>query len=142
VFTVLLEPRDKVMLIRYSGVLSAEDLSTLDAFVAGYVAREGYVRSIFDFTDVETFAIPRSRLVERGRKPRMNPGQDRVFVAPQQEISELYRDYAQLQRDFGNGDMMVVQTMAEALHLLGLHDPDFQHLWRPSAATGSSLPLV
>ena len=73
-FTVLLEPRDKVMLIRYSGVLSAEDLSTLDAFVAGYVAREGYVRSIFDFTDVETFAIPRSRLVERGRKPRICSG--------------------------------------------------------------------
>jgi hypothetical protein len=139
VFTVLLEPRDKVMLIRYSGLLSPEDLSTLDAFVAGYVAREGYVRSIFDLTEVETFAIPRSRLVERGRKPRTNPGQDRVFVAPQQEIRELYRD--QIQRDFGNGEMMVVQTMAEALLLLGLHNPDFQHLWRPSSPAGCSLPL-
>jgi hypothetical protein len=140
VFTVLFEPRDRVTLTRYSGLLSPEDLATLDNFVAAFVAREGYVRSIFDFTDVETFAIPRSRLVERGRKPRMNPGQDRVFVTPQQEIRELYRDYAQVQRDFGNGEMMVVQTMAEALLLLGLHNPDFQHLWRPTSPAGSFLP--
>jgi len=99
VFTVLFEPRDRVTLTRYSGLLSPED-----------------------------------------RKPRMNPGQDRVFVAPQQEIREICRDYAQVQRDFGNGEMMVVQTMAEALLLLGLHNPDFQHLWRPTSPAGSFLP--
>jgi hypothetical protein len=95
-FTILFEAREKVMLTRYSGVFSSEDISSLDEFVAGFIAREGiYVRNIFDFTAVEAVAIPRPRLLERGRKPRTNPGQDRVVVAPQHEIYELFRDYAQ-----------------------------------------------
>ena len=89
-----------------------------------------YVRNIFDFTAVEAVAIPRPRLLERGRKPRTNPGQDRVVVAPQHEIYELFRDYAQAQLDIGNGIMMVVQRFEDALRLLGLRDPNFQPLMR------------
>jgi|SRR6266404_54264 len=133
VFTVLFEARDRVMLTRYSGLLTSEDLAALDEFVAGFVTREGYIRSIFDFTNVETFAIPHTRLLERGRKLRMNPGQDRVFVAPQREIHELYRDYAKGQLNFGNGEMMVVETMADAFRLLDLHDPDFQPVMHGAA---------
>jgi hypothetical protein len=125
-FILLFEPREKVLLARYSGVFSSEDISALDANTVAIVAREGYVRSIFDFTDVKAVAVPRTRLLERGKKLRMNPGQDRVIVAPQQEIYELYRDYAQGQLDFGNGELMVVRTLVEALDLLGLSNPDFQ----------------
>ena len=130
-FTLLFDAREKVMLTRYSGVFSSDDISSLDEFVAGFIAREGiYVRNIFDFTAVEAVAIPRPRLLERGRKPRTNPGQDRVVVAPQHEIHELFRDYAQAQLDIGNGKMMVVQRFDEALRLLGLRDPNFQPLMR------------
>ncbi len=38
-FTVLFEERDRVMLTRYYGLLSSEDLSTLDDFVAGFRQR-------------------------------------------------------------------------------------------------------
>ena len=128
-FTLLFATREKVMLTRYGGVFSSDDISALDEFVAGFIAREGfYVRSIFDFTAVRAVAIPRPRLLERGRKTRMNPGQDRVVVAPQQEIYNLYCDYAQGQLDIGNGKMMVVHTLAEALRLLGLSNPNFQPL--------------
>ena len=130
-YTILFEARAKVMLTRYSGVFSSDDISSLDEFVAGFIAREGiYVRNIFDFTAVEAVAIPRPRLLERGRKPRTNPGQDRVVVAPQHEIYELFRDYAQAQLDIGNGTMMVVQRFEDALRLLGLRDPNFQPLMR------------
>ena len=101
---LLFEPREKVLLTRYSGVVSSEDISTLDKNTVGVVVREGYVRSIFDYTAVEAVAIPRSSLAERGRKLRMNPGQDRVIMAPQQEIYELYCDYARGQLDIGNGN--------------------------------------
>jgi hypothetical protein len=128
-FTLFFEAREKVMLTRYTGVLSSDDIAALDEFVRGFVAREGfYVRSIFDLTGVEVFAIPRPQLFKRGRKLRINPGQDRVFVAPQHEIYELYREYAQDQLDIGNGKMMVVKCLDEALRLLRLHDPDFQPL--------------
>jgi hypothetical protein len=130
-FTLFFEAREKVMLTRYTGVLSSDDIAALDEFVRGFVAREGfYVRSIFDLTGVEVFAIPRPQLLRRGRKLRINPGQDRVFVAPQHEIYELYRDYAQLQLEVGNGKAMVVKCLDEALRLLQLHDPDFQPVMR------------
>jgi hypothetical protein len=130
-FTILFEAREKVMLTRYSGVFSSDDISSHDEFVAGFIAREGiYLRTIFDFTAVEAVAIPRQRLLERGKKLRTNPGQDRIVVAPQQDIYELFRDYAQAQLDIGNGKMMVVQRFDEALRLLGLRDPNFQPLLR------------
>jgi hypothetical protein len=130
-FTLFFEAREKVMLTRYTGVLSSDDIAALDEFVRGFVAREGfYVRSIFDLTGVEVFAIPRPQLLRRGRKLRINPGQDRVFVAPQHEIYELYREYAQCQLELGNGKMMVVKYLDEALRLLRLHDPDFQPVMR------------
>jgi hypothetical protein len=130
-FTLLFDAREKVMLTRYSGVFSADDITSLDEYVAGFIAREGiYVRNIFDFTDVEAFGVSRPRLLERGRKFRTNPGQDRVVVAPQHEIYELFRDYAQAQLDIGNGTMMVVQRFEDALRVLGLRDPNFQPLMR------------
>lgn len=125
-FTLFFESREKVLLVRYSGVFTSEDISMLDAVTVGIVAQEGYVRSIFDCTDVRIVAISRSSLSERARKLRMNPGKDRVTVAPQQEIYELFRDYAQAQLDFGNGELMVVRTLGEALEMLRLSNPDFQ----------------
>ena len=70
-FTLLFEAREKVLLTRYSGVFSPDDIASLDEYVAAFIAREGiYVRNIFDFTDVEAFGISRLRLLERGRKLR------------------------------------------------------------------------
>lgn len=130
-FALLYDAREKVMLTRYSGVFSPDDIASLDEYVAAFIAREGsYVRNIFDFTNLEAFGISRLRLVERGRKLRTNPGQDRVVVAPQHYIFGLFRDYAQAQLDIGNGTMMVVEWFEEALRLLRLHTPNFQLLTR------------
>jgi hypothetical protein len=57
---MLFEPRDRVMLTRYSGTFSSEDISGLNEFVAEFVARRGYIRSILDLTGVEAVATPRS----------------------------------------------------------------------------------
>jgi hypothetical protein len=127
-FALLFDSDAKVMLAQYGGVLSSVDLSAVDRFVASFVAREGYVRSIYDLAAIEALAIPRSRLLERGRKLRMNPGQDRVFVVPQEDIYELYRDYAQEQVALGNGTMVLVRTRQEALRVLGLENPNFEPL--------------
>src|SRR5260370_12959656 len=106
-FTLFFEAREKVMLTRYTGVLSSDDIAALDEFVRGFVAREGfYVRTIFDLTGVEVFAIPRPQLLKRGRKLRLNPGQDLVFLAPQHEFYELYREYLHCQLDIGNSKIM------------------------------------
>lgn len=130
-FRLLFEGRERVLLTRYSGVFSSDDITKLDAIVVEFVAREGYVRNIFDFTDVDGMAIPRTRLFERGRRPRMNPGKDRVIVAPQHEIQQLYGDYARAQIDIGNGKLMIVQTLTEAFDQLRLRSPDFKPIAIP-----------
>lgn len=135
-FTLSFEPREKVLLARQSGVFSSEDISMLDTNTVALVAQEGYFRSIFDYTDLTIVAIPRSKLMERGKKARMNPGKDRVIVAPQQEIYELYFEYAQGQLAIGNGEMKLARTLNEALDILGLRNPNFQ----PIALTPSSTP--
>src|SRR3954447_22929654 len=125
-FTLLFDPQSRVMLVQYGGVLSSDDIRSVDAFVTSFVAREGYIRSIYDLTGIEAFAIPPSKLRQRGRKLRMNPGQDRVFVTPQDELYAL--DYAREQLEVGNGEMKVVRKFQEALGLLELNKPDFHPL--------------
>ena len=51
-------------------------------------------------------------------------------MAPQQNIYELFLDYAQAQLDMGNGTMMVVRGFDDALRLLELHNPHFKILTR------------
>ena len=52
------------------------------------------------------------------------------------EIYELYREYAQCQLELGNGKMIVVRTLPEALRLLGLSEPNFQPLIVASSPMG------
>jgi hypothetical protein len=114
------------MLTRYGEIFSWDDISEHDAFTPGFVAQEGYVRNIFDFTDVAAIAIPRPKLLLRGRKVRTNPGQARVVVAPQPEIHDLYSEYARKQFEIGNGTMTVVPTLSQALGLLAIDMAEFQ----------------
>lgn len=127
-FKLLFEPRSRVLMVRYGGVLSSDDIRTVDACVTGIVAREGFMRSIYDLTAIEAFAIPPTKLSWRGRNLRMNPGQDRVFVVPQDDLYGLYRDYAQQQLDIGNGEMKIVRQLAEALKLLQVKRAGFRPL--------------
>ncbi len=127
-FTLLFEPQSRVMMVQYGDVLSSDDIRSVDACVTSFVAREGYIRSIYDLTPIKAFAIPPTRLSWRGRKLRMNPGQDRVFVVPQDELHELYCDYARQQVEIGNGEMKVVRQLPRALELLQVKEAGFRPL--------------
>ena len=99
---------------------------SFDRDVSRFVAEEGPVRGLYDFSGVKAVAVPKTKLFELGRRPQIALDQDRVIVAPQLEIHELARLYATLQRDFGNVEPRIVRTIAEAYELLGLRDPDFE----------------
>jgi hypothetical protein len=68
---LLFDAQARVMLVRYAGVVSSDDIASIDGFVKNFVASEGYIRSIYDLTPIEAFAISWTRLSERGRKLRM-----------------------------------------------------------------------
>jgi hypothetical protein len=125
-FTLAFEHSHRVLLARFVGILTTEDVAQFDEAATSIVAREGRLRGLLDFSDVETIAVPNTLFIQRGRLPQVSPGQDRVFVATKPETYEIARAYTIQQRDFGNVEPRVVRTLWDAYRLLGLDKPDFQ----------------
>ena len=105
--------------------MSSEDLERIDGALAAFVAREGFVRGIFDFSTIEANAVPLTFLVRYGRLPQILLGQERVIVVPQQEAYDLACAYAVQQRDFGNMEPKIVRDLADAYRLFGVNEADF-----------------
>jgi len=116
----------RVLLAQFAGVLSTEDIEGFDKALAAFVSRHGVARGIFDFSSVQANAVPHSFLVWRARLPQILLGQERIIVAPQQEIYELACAYAAQQRDFGNVEGQVVRALGDACRMLDLEQADFR----------------
>ena len=125
-FSLSFDSNHRVLLAQFAGVLSTEDIEGFDKALAAFVSRHGFACGIFDFSSVQANAVPRSFLVWRARLPQILLGQERVIVAPQQEIYELARVYATQQRDFGNIQGQIVRTLADAYLALDLRQADFR----------------
>jgi hypothetical protein len=52
-FVLSFQKKHRVVLARFSGIVSSEDLKQLDYALAALVARKGFVRGIFDFSTIE-----------------------------------------------------------------------------------------
>jgi hypothetical protein len=125
-FNLSFESGHRVVLAQFAGVLSSEDIKGLDKALAAFVARHGLARGILDFSSVQANAVPRSFLIWRARLPQILLGQERIIVAPQQEIYELACAYAAQQRDFGNIQGQIVRTLGDAYLALDLKQTDFR----------------
>jgi hypothetical protein len=125
-FNLSFESGHRVVLAQFAGVLSSEDIKGMDKALAAFVARHGLARGILDFSSVQANAVPRSFLIWRARLPQILLGQERIIVAPQQEIYELACAYAAQQRDFGNIQGQIVRTLGDAYLALDLKQTDFR----------------
>src|SRR5258708_12318034 len=124
-FSLSFDSSHGVLLAQFAGVLSSEDINGLDKALAAFVSRHGLAPGIVDFSSIEANAVPQSFFVWRARLPQMLLGQERIIVAPQQEIYELACAYAAQQRDFGNVKPQVVRTLPAAYRILELHHAHF-----------------
>jgi len=113
-FSLSFDGNHRVVLAQFAGVLSTEDIEGFDKVLAAFVSRHGFARGIFDFSSVQANAVPRSFLMWRARLPQFLLGQERVIVAPQQDIYELACAYDAQQRDFGNVEGQVVRALGDA----------------------------
>jgi hypothetical protein len=95
------------------------------------VAREGLMRGVLDFSAVEAVAVSSARLVARGQRQSILQDENRVFVAPQPEMYQLSRAFADHQRIAGRIEPKVVATLEEAYALLGLQDARFEPVEGP-----------
>src|SRR3984893_16771037 len=124
-FRLSFDTNHRVLLVQFEGVLASEDFEGLDNALLAFVSRYGLARGILHFSSVQANAVPQSFLVWRARLPQILLGQERVIVAPQQEIYELACAYAAQQRDFGNVEGQVVRVLGDAYRMLDLEQADF-----------------
>ena len=120
------------MLARFSGELDRHDIGAFDHAAAHVVATEGCAHFVLDFTAVDSVAMPDKALAERGKRPHRCPGYQRIVVAPQPEISELFRLFGANQSMIGSSAPMIVKTLEHALVHLGVGQPDFKPLKTPA----------
>lgn len=120
------------MLARFSGEFGRHDIGAFDHAFARFIDVEGCAHLVIDFTDVDSIAMPDQALAERGKRPHRCPGCHRIVVAPQPEISELYRLFSANQSMVGSTAPKIVKTMEHALVHLGVGEPDFRPIETPS----------
>lgn len=125
-FTLAFDRQNQVLLGRFRGVFSSEDIAGFDAAVMTLVSREGPARAIVDFCPVEAWAVPISKLIRRAQQPAISPGYRRVFIIQRPDFAEAMRTYAVQQELAGTDPPFIVSTFDEALQVLNLVEPDFQ----------------
>jgi hypothetical protein len=125
-FTLSFERRHNVLLARFAGVYSSEDIADLDAALLDFAARRGPAHIIRDLSAVDGVAVPASKIVQRGQEPPISPGYRRVTVAPRPDLYETARLYGVEQRLAGNDAPKLVSTFDEALEELNVVYPQFE----------------
>jgi hypothetical protein len=120
------ETRHKVLLARFTGVFSSDDVAALDRAVIEYCP-PGAVYGLLDFTGLEATTVPMSKLLKRAQQPPISPGYKRVFVVSEAQGQEGAREFASQQAAADADRPQIVSTLAEAYRLLGLSEqPHFE----------------
>ena len=125
-FTIEFDRQHKVALMRFSGAFARGDIAAVDHALKVLLAAEGAAHFIFDFTAIETVTMPDKVMAERGKRAQLCPGYQRVVVAPQLEIFELYRVFSANQVRAGLEAPILVKTLRQALIHLGAGRPAFK----------------
>jgi hypothetical protein len=131
-FTLSFDRTHKVLLARFTGIFTSEDMASLDAALIHFFSHEDQahrkqVRGLYDLSAVEAVAVPASKVAERARQPPIVPGL-RVVVAPCNAAGDFGDVYRRHQRIAADTEPMVVPTLEDAYALLGLADPRFEPL--------------
>jgi hypothetical protein len=117
----------RVLLASFSATFVEADIATLAAAVADFKTREGVVRGLVDFTDVEVIDVTLAAMTRAAQeRPQIMTGQDRVYVIPQALLFGMTRVFGTYQSLGGFIEPQIVRTMAEAYAALDLADPDFR----------------
>ncbi|SRR6266404_6850114 len=124
--TTLYDYRYRVLLGRFSGMLTPDDLAALRPATTNCVAKEGRSRGLRDFSEVTEVAVPTSVFVSLGNETSAISHQQRVFVMPEPELYGLGRMYSTYQRLIGNLEPVVVSSLQDAYDVLQMTEPNFQ----------------
>jgi hypothetical protein len=125
-FILAFDRKHKVLKSTIVGVLSSDVLSAMDQAVVGFTALHGPSHGLIDFSRLEAIAVPLSRLASRGRQPQINPGWERIIIAPRTDLAEWARTFSEYQSSAGHRPPLIVASIEEAYRVLDLTDPVFE----------------
>jgi hypothetical protein len=121
------ERTHKVLLVQFSGIMTSEDLHSLDTEVVAFLKKEGPAQGfIIDCSSVEDFKVPTAEFVRRGQRTSMVDEIDRVYVMPSADLYGMGRLFGTYQRISGKREPLIVKTLVEAFTALNLTDPRFE----------------
>jgi hypothetical protein len=130
-FSLAFDRVHRVMLASFRGRLGSDDIAAFDATAQAFVAQEGAVHFLLDFTGVQRVSMPDQAIAERAQRPPLCAGFKRVVVAPHPEIFLLSCLFAAKQQHIGADAPIVVRSVQSALDFLGLRLPGFAPVEMP-----------
>ena len=125
------EPIHRVLLSRFSGAFTYDDITRSDKATLQTLGREGAARGILDFSAVDRVEVSAPQLRHRARQPPIAAGQKRIFVVTTPALAAIAWSYAALHQEFTGTELQVVETLDEAYDLLRLSDPRFEPMALP-----------
>jgi anti-anti-sigma regulatory factor len=115
-----------LLLVEFCGPFTAESLVVLDERLQAFVAREGVMPTIIDFTGVDAVNIAVATMVGRGGQRSQLLGQRRIFVSSDLLLFGLLRLYGAYQDIEGEIPPITVRSLPEAFAELGISGPMFE----------------
>jgi anti-anti-sigma regulatory factor len=128
-----IDRRNSVLLVTFSGAVTVEALIVLDDQMKDFIAHEGTMPTVIDFTDVSSVDANLATFVNRGKDRSLMTGQPRVFVAIDPLLFGLLRLYGTHQDIRGEQPPTIVHSVAEAFEALAVTEPTFELIAMGSA---------
>ncbi|UYN96134.1 MAG: hypothetical protein KIT25_04080 [Enhydrobacter sp.] len=133
-FNLAFDRRTRLMLVRFGGALSLDDLARLDERGPRLAALLAPAGVIHDFTAIERLDVTAAQMATRAQQQQFCSRLPRAVVAPQPAIFGLMRLYGTYQSAAGHTAPVMARTMDEAAAILGLPPPAFTTIansWTP-----------
>jgi hypothetical protein len=125
-FTVGYDRRFNVLLVRFAGIYSSQDISDWRVVALDFASRRGPAHVIRDLGSVDAIAVPASKIVQRGLQPPLFAGYRRVTVAPRPDLYETAHLFGVHQEQTGISPPTLVSSLDQAFRALDLVDPHFE----------------
>ncbi len=130
-FVLAIERARQVLRFTFAGVFTSDEFDAIDRALLDFLAGEGGtypgLRCLYDMTEVEALAVPKSRFGLRARTPPIG-NLDRIVVRPRGASEEFGQSYREEERLSAHKQPVIVPSLADAFALLGLSEPCFESL--------------
>ena len=125
VIELAIDRKNGLLLVEFCAPFTEESLVVLDEHLQAFVAREGVMPTIIDFTGVESVNIAVANMVSRGGQRSQLLGQRRIFVSSDLLLFGLLRLYGAYQDNRGETPPITVRSLPEAFAEFGISRPIF-----------------